>query len=495
MFFQELMGTGKINGSDRCPPLSGGTKSWLYVLHMAAKQLKSGEVSMRSSSSGPGVPVAGTVRSTKKAGARPAGAMNKMFALFCCWFASLLVGSTPARADVVLDWNAIAVNTAIANKANPFAQARYGAIVQLAVFEAVNSITHEYQPYLGTITAPADASPQAAAIEAAYEVLSAYFPNSQSTLNTAYTNSMWSIPDGQAKTDGMATGHAAATAMTALRANDGSSPPQFKIPGPSVPGEWQATPSCPIVNGIASGIALQWQNVTPFGIQSASDFLLDPPPSLTSNKYAKAYNEVMTVGSLNSTQRPPDRANVALYYAASSPSQVFNQAAEQVATAQGRSLSENARALALINMAISDSLVASFFNKYYYNFWRPETAIHAGDEDGNPNTVGDPSWAPFIVTPCFPSYPSNHGSAANGAAEVMRHLYGDDGLSMTLTNPAVPNIVLHYTSFRQITADIADARVYGGIHYRTDQDAGAQLGKAVGKAVYKNNLRPVGEDD
>jgi hypothetical protein len=190
-----------------------------------------------------------------------------------------------------------------------------------------------------------------------------------------------------------------------------------------------------------------------------------------------------------------DRTNVALFYAADTPVQAFNQAAGELAIAQGRSLSENARALALINMAISDSLVAAFLNKYTYVFWRPETAIHGGDSDGNPNTVGDPNWVPFIKTPCFPSYPSNHGSAANAAAEVMKHLYGDDELSITLTNPTVPTIVLNYTSFKQITSDISDARVYGGIHYRTDQEAGADLGKAVGKAVYKNNLRPVDEDD
>jgi hypothetical protein len=161
----------------------------------------------------------------------------------------------------------------------------------------------------------------------------------------------------------------------------------------------------------------------------------------------------------------------------------------------GRSLSENARALALINMAMSDSLVASFLNKYHFNFWRPETAIQAGDTDGNSKTVGDRSWAPFIVTPCFPSYPSNHGSAGNGAAEVLRRLYGEDGHSITLTNPAVPNITLQYTSFKQITDDISDARVYGGIHFRTDQVAGEHLGRAVGKTAYKHNLRPVHGDD
>jgi hypothetical protein len=321
-------------------------------------------------------------------------------------------------------------------------------------------------------------------------VLNFYFGPS-ATLDAQYANSIGQIPSGQAKIDGTVTGDAAAAALIVLRANDGSSPPQFKVPGTPVPGEWQATPSCSPVGGIA----FQWQNVTPFGIPSASKFLLGPPPALTSNRYAKAYNEVITVGSMNSTERPQDRANVALFFAASSPTQALNQAAVQVAQQQGGSLSENARALALINMAISDSLVASFLNKYHYNFWRPETAIHGGDTDGNPKTEADSNYVPFITTPCFPSYPSNHGSAGNAAAEVLRRIYGEAGHSITLTNPTVPGIILQYTSFRQITDDISDARVYGGIHFRTDQEAGADLGRAVGTAVYKNNLRPVHDDD
>jgi hypothetical protein len=214
-------------------------------------------------------------------------------------------------------------------------------------------------------------------------------------------------------------------------------------------------------------------------------------PALTSTLYALSYNEVMTVGSLNSADRPEDRAKVVLYFGATSPSHVFNQAARQVAQQQGRSMSENARALALINMAISDSLVASFLNNYHYNFWRPETAIPAGEVDGNSKTEADTSFVPFIATPCFPSYPSNHGSGSGGGAEVLRRLYGEGGHSITLSNPAVPGTVLQYTTFKQITDDISDARVYGGIHFRFDQVAGAGLGRDVGTAVYKNNLRPV----
>jgi len=421
---------------------------------------------------------------------------TKEIAAVCISMAALLFGLAAARADAVLDWNEIAVNTAIANGQDPFHQARSAAIVQLAVFEAVNTIKSDYQPYLGSIVAPHGASADAAAIEAAYRVLITYFPGSATTLNAALANSMASIPDGDAKNKGITTGDAAAAAMIALRANDGSSPAQFKIPGPIVPGEWQATPSCPKnVNGVAVGVFFQWQYMTPFGIDRASDYLLAPPPALTSNAYTKAYNEVMTVGGVDSTERPPDRADVASFYAASSPTLVFNEAARQVAQQKQRTLSENARALALINMAISDSLVASFYNKYHYNFWRPETAIRAAATDDNPKTAPDPNFVPFILTPCFPSYPSNHGSGSNGGAEVLRRLYGEAGHSIMISNPAVPNLVYHYTSFKQITDDISDARVYGGIHFRTDQVAGAQLGRAVGTAVYKNNLRTTDDDD
>jgi hypothetical protein len=414
--------------------------------------------------------------------------------LACILVLSLLLGTTAARADAVIDWNAIAVDTAATAGANPFAQGRYAAIVQLAVFEAVNSISGEYQSYLGTIPQRTNGSPHAAAIEASYKVLSHYFgltnPTIQAALDTARTNSLSAIPDGQAKTDGIQAGDDAAQAMINLRANDGSAtPPLTMVPGPAAPGVYQLTTGC------TAAIAFNWQFVTPFGIPRASDYLLGPPPDLTSAAYTKTYKEVMTVGAIDSTERPQDRANVALFFAAASPTQAMNQAAREVAEEEGGSLSENARALALINMAMNDSLVTALLNKYYYNFWRPETAIHAADTDGNPKTVADLDWAPFITTPCFPSYPSNHGSAVNAAAEVLRRLYGESGHVITLTNPATPTIILRYSSFNEIAEDVSDARVYGGIHFRTDQDAGADLGRAVGRAVYKNNLRRVHGDD
>jgi len=402
-----------------------------------------------------------------------------------------------AKADVILDWNAIAVSTMLSQipPPHPFAQARFVAITQLAVFEAVNAVTGEYQPYLGTIDAPAGASPETAAIAAAHGVLKNYFPGSTAALDAARASSLAAIPDGQAKDDGIATGEAAAAAMILLRTNDGSAPPEFFVPGLPGPAVWEATPSCPTVGGIQVGILLHWRNVTPFGIRSPADFLAHPPPSLTSTRYRKDYIEVMMVGGVNSTERPQDRADVVRFFAVSSPTQMLNLAARQVAFAQGRSLSHNARALALINMAISDSLVSSFFTKYHYNFWRPETAIHLGDTDGNPKTDPDPTFAPFIATPCFPSYPSNHASGSTGGAEMLRRLYGAGGHDITLANALVPDVTLHYTRFKQITADVDDARVYGGIHFRFDQRAGGRMGRHIATYVYKHNLRPVHDHD
>jgi hypothetical protein len=401
-----------------------------------------------------------------------------------------------ARADVVLDWNAIAVSTLAGQGVSPFAQARFMAITQLAVFEAVNAITGDYQPYLGTIAAPAGASPDAAAVAAAYTVLKNYFSAAPS-LDSSYAASLAAIPDGPAKSGGIATGQTAAAQMIALRLGDGSSPPQFYLPPSLDPGVWQLTPGCPP----AGGVGVQWQDITPFGVPSApgsqawiAPFAPGAPPPLTSERYAKDYNEVKRVGdaSSNLTDRPQDRADVARFYALSSPSFVFNLAARQVATAQGGSLSENARALALLNIASNDSLVVSFWAKYHYQIWRPETAIIDGNVDGNAKTDADPGFVPYVLTPptpCFPSYPSNHGSASNGAAEILRRIYGAGGHAITMANPAVPGLTFHYTSLNQITDDISDARVYGGIHFRFDQDAGADLGRDIAAYVYKHNLR------
>jgi len=180
---------------------------------------------------------------------------------------------------------------------------------------------------------------------------------------------------------------------------------------------------------------------------------------------------------------------VARYFAVASAPHVCNQAVREVASARGTSLSENARAFALLNMAISDGLVSSFETKYHYVFWRPITAIRAGDTDGNPNTDPDPAWTPLITTPCFPSYPSAHASGSYAARTIAGRIFGNGGHDITLSHPGIPDVTLHYTKFSQMTHDIDDARVYGGIHFRFDQEAGALMGRGVGSYVYNHTLR------
>ena len=406
--------------------------------------------------------------------------------------AGVISGPATARADdIVLRWNQIAAQTATAT--TPFNQARVAAIVQLAVFEAVNAITGEYEPYLNPPTiAPPGASVEAAVTMAAHTVMTAYFSAAATALNAARDADLAAIPDGSAKTAGMAVGTAAANAMIALRSADGSSPLVSASPSSSAAGDYQLTSGC------AAALFYNWQNVTPFGIASASNFLLGPPPALQSNQYAKDYLEVQTVGAATSADRPADRADVVRLYAGSSPSFVLSMATRQVAVQKGTSVSENARALALIHMAASDSLVASFLNKYHHNRWRPETAIRDGAADGNDKTEGDPAFATFIPTPCFPSYPSNHASGTNGGLEAMRRLFGAAGHDITITNsvPALGSlpatvITKSYTQLKEISKDVDDARVYGGIHFRYDQEAGDVLGRAIATEIVKNNLRPV----
>ena len=420
--------------------------------------------------------------------------MAKRFRLVIGAIVCTLLTPFTVHADTVLDWNEIAVNSAISAAQNPFFQARTSAMVQVAVFEAVNAITKEYEPYLGVVTAPSSASVDAAAAQAAYRVLRTLLSASAPTvaaLDASIASTLSGIPNGQAKTDGIAAGEWAAAEILALRANDGSTPLQFKTPGPAVVGEWQATPSCPLVGGVASGILFQWKNITPFSISTPWAFLPPPPPGVTTSQYAKDFAEVASVGLNTSTTRPADRADVARFYGASSPTYLFSMVLRQVATAKGRSLSDNARSLALLAMAINDALIVSFNTKYHYNFWRPETAIKAGANDGNSRTQANPTFTPYVTTPCFPSYPSNHASGSGAGAEMLRRLYGADGHSIDLSNPAVAGVALHYSGFREIVNDVDDARVYGGIHFRFDQDAGDVVGREVATYVIKNSLQPV----
>jgi len=393
----------------------------------------------------------------------------------------------PAQAgindDIVLEWNEIALRRILPN-GPPFTAARFMTMTQLAVFEAVNATTGRYQPYLGTVSAPDGASPEAAAVMASYGVLSAFFPGAD--LDTRRDNSLAAIPDGQSKTDGITVGQAAAAAIIANRTGDGSAPPLVFIPTSVDPYEWQITPGC------AGGVFRHWPGVRPFAIESSSQFRSEPPPSLRSGVYAQDFNELQTYGDVNSTERPQDRTDVARLYAVGPGHWTWNLTLLQIASTRDDEITDTARTMALMNMAINDAYISGFESKYFYRTWRPVTAIPRGDEDENKWTTPS-AFTPLISTPCFPGYPSNHGTGSGAARTVLERAYGRFKHSIDVFHPNAPGIVKHYSDLRAMTDDVADARVYGGIHFRYDQDAGERQGHAVGQYVYNNLLPPAEE--
>jgi len=401
-------------------------------------------------------------------------------------------GASPSQPGdaVVVEWNAIAVETLGATP--PFPSTRLMAIVQLAVFEAVNAITRDYRPYLGTVTAPRAAAPEAAAVAAAHGVLRALFPAQAGALDQKRAESLARLPDGQARAAGIAAGEAAAAAMLADRSGDGSAPLQFYLPSGSAPYLWQPTPSCTP----AGGAFFHWRSVKPFAVRSSAQFRAEPPPALTSERWARDYDEVRTLGDAASPRRPPDRTAVARIYASQPPHQGWNAVARQLAGARRDPIARTARTLAMLNLSLSDGHITVFESKYHYTTWRPETAIRRGAEDGNPATDPDPAYTPLIASPCFPGYPSAHGSGAGAASAVLARAYGEGGHDLTNSTPSVPGVVLHYASLEEIVRDVSDARVYGGIHFRTDQDAAERLGREVARYALRHVLQPArGHED
>ncbi|HEX7037440.1 MAG TPA: vanadium-dependent haloperoxidase [Pseudomonadales bacterium] len=396
-----------------------------------------------------------------------------------------LLAWTPAvtDADVVADWNGIML-TLIGDQPPPY-QNRYAAITQLAVFEAVNAVTGDYEPYLGTITPAPGASARAAAASAAHGVLRHYFPDHADRLDASLAESLGGIPDGPARDGGIAVGEAAAAAMIRARADDGSEPPEEHLPDSDAPGVWQLTPDCPA----SGGLFAHWPHVRPFALRSGDQFRSDPPPKLTSGAYTWAYREVKAVGARESRERSQNRTDVVRMYALLSDAVLWNPIAVEIAAARRSSLADTARTLALLNMALSDGGVAVLDTKYHYDFWRPETAIVNAHADGNRKTHPDPSFEPFIPAPCFPSYPSGHATTSYAARAVLERSFGRGRHRVTVTSPALPGVVLKYTRLRQITADIDDARVYGGIHFRFDQQEGARQGTAIGAFIAEHSLR------
>jgi hypothetical protein len=386
--------------------------------------------------------------------------------------------------EAVTEWNREAVTLTLlpASALAPVQQTRVMAIVQVAVHDAVNGITREYQTYLSPGVAPEDASPVAAAIAAAHHTLRSLF-NSQAAileLDTLYVASL--AAHGLLADDpGVGYGRSAAAAILALRANDHSAEAQFDYtaPGAGMPGVWVRLNNAP-------ALLPGWGNVTPFVLRSGSQFRPDAPPALDSEQYARDYNEIKQIGALNSSLRTAEQTQIATFWRAS-PTAIWNPVLSQVLATRDLDLSATARIFALFYLAAADASVACWEAKYTYNFWRPQPAIRSGDIDGNDLTVVDPTWTPLFATPPHPEYSSAHTTNSGAMAKILELFFEDDpGVPIVVT---ISGITRQWERFSEGVEEVIDARIYSGIHFRTADEVGARVGRKVARFVLNHALR------
>lgn len=405
------------------------------------------------------------------------------------------------RADVITDWDLYGVQATkggvspVSGVANPFGGAalntnlasRIQAIQAVAVYNAVNSILQFGTAY-GSYNVPAapGASPEAAAAQAARDVLVNYFPTQQTTLDSLLATSLAAIPNGQSKTDGIAAGSAAAAHITALRGSDGSSP-NTTYPGPVSPaaGVYQLTPNIPGGTPpytFGNAINFQWKTVTPFVLPAPNHFRPEPPPAVGSAKYLKALNQVKVFGDPTNPRHTTELDNIAKFYRLDSDILV-NEIARKLSIANSLNLADNALLFARINLTGADVRIAEWDAKYFYLAWRPITALNADVSGAVTNNYA--AWKPTIVTPSHPSYPSGHSGTVSGL-QILRAYFGDSlpaNFTITTTTGLPDRTV---SSLTQIEADNGLSRIYAGIHFSFDNEAGQGLGRAVADYILAN---------
>jgi hypothetical protein len=359
---------------------------------------------------------------------------------------------------------------------------RMMALVHAAVFDAVNSIDGKYASYAIEVAAAQGASAEAAAATAAHGILERLFPPQKAMIDAALAGSLKEIPDGGAKTEGLRVGREVAEKLLALRKDDGSAA-QAAYEFAKGPGIYQATPPMNM-----KPILPHWGNVKPFVLTSAQQFPVAGPPAVDGTAFAKDLDEVKRLGSKTSTERTSEQTAIAIHWVGSEVPPL-NAVARTVSSAKKLSLVDNARFLALLNMAMADALIAGFEIKYRYNFWRPVTAIRNAALANNSAISADPAWEPLIVTPPHPDYPSGHCLGAGAAVAVLQAINQSDMLSVAYVYPPL-GVLRRWESLSQIAREIEDARVWGGIHFRTADAHATQLGRQVAGFALKTRMQP-----
>jgi hypothetical protein len=356
------------------------------------------------------------------------------------------------------------------------------AILHAAIYDSVVSITKDDPRYLVSVDAAPGARPDAAAAQAGHDVLAALYPNLQAELDNQLAAEIEAIPDGTARQQGVQVGHDVAKQVLALRADDGSTatPPAFTAG--DQPGDFRPTPPA-----FAAPVFTGWANVKPFVLDKASQFRPKAPPAVTSAAYAKALNEVKSLGQDTSTTRTADETVAAKFWAGPIWN-TWNEIADRAALAHNTNLETTSRLFAVLNLTFADSVIAFYDAKYHYAIWRPITAIRLGDTIGNMAIVGDPTWSPLAGTPADPSYPGAHSVISEAGATVLSSFFGGDG-KIDVTSDVLPGTTRVFDSYQTVANEAGLSRIFAGVHTRIDHKAGLELGRDVAGFVLRSSMR------
>ena len=392
---------------------------------------------------------------------------------------ALIAPAPSAFADVITDWNEKAVAIVTPRTAPPVAQ-RAVAMVQVAMFDAVNSIARRYRPHSVQLPAPATSSQEAAAAAAAGTVLLGLFPQAEGELKGALATYLAAIPNSDAKTDGIKLGEAVAARLLAMRVNDGSDAPDGYRPK-TKPGVYIPTPIT---------VASMWPNVKPFAMTSPSQFRPEPPIALKSEQWATDYNEIKNLGGKASTGRSAKQTEDARFWLITGP-QSTDPIVRQLVAAKEMSLVDSARFMALTAVALADAYISVLDAKYHYDFWRPITAIRNGDSDDNPATERDATWQPIDNTPMHPEYPCAHCIGSAALAAVAEAVFGTADIpEVAMTSSTAPGVTHRWTNLRTYADEVSGARIWAGFHYRFSTRVGQDMGRKIGDYVVQNVMQP-----
>ncbi|MBN1816578.1 MAG: vanadium-dependent haloperoxidase [Sedimentisphaerales bacterium] len=392
----------------------------------------------------------------------------------------LLIGAGLLEATEIREWNTAAMDMIKQEGiSNQFGN-RTMAMLHIAMYDAVNGIQHQYDPFLVRFRAPKIWPEEAAVASAAYEVLRKLYPLKENDFKPLYLEQLARVPNHPRKKVAVVYGQLIANYVLKWRENDGSADAAgVSYPDGTEPGQWRRTDAKPpMLPG--------WGQVRPFTMISGNQFRLIGPLDMAGYEYARDYAEVMDVGRKTSPYRTAEQTNIARFWPTGIP-RIWNLVAHQICDEMDYSLLEEARLFALLNVALTDSQIVSWDMKYYYGFWRPVTAIGYGDQDGNDNTVEDPTWESLLPSPPFPEYPSGHSTSCAAAATILAKCMGTDEFAFALNseaNPSLPPRV--FNSFWEAAREAGISRIYGGIHFNFSNTEGLEAGRSLGRYIFEN---------